>query len=253
MKPILLFAGALLAGAASAALTTLFLAPGAAPASAGLSAREAVGPASDAADVAGLRGEIEMLSRTVGELQAEVERLGSTGLRQPLADVDVPDVTPESLAAAGLTPLQIEARMREVFAAEREREEGEREAEQAERARAQAERQAERVARELNLSPADQTRLSEHFVAASAKRRELFESLRGGEFDRESMRASMEELRAWNSQELYRQFSPSVASQLEELGNDVFGGGRGPGGFGGRRGGNDGGAAGGGLTPPGGG
>jgi hypothetical protein len=90
-------------------------------------------------------------------------------------------------------------------------------------------------------------------VAASAKRRELFENLRGGEFDRESMRASMAELRAWNSQELYRQFSPAVAAQLEELGNDVFGGGRGPGGFGGRRGGNDGGAAGGGPTPPGGG
>ena len=49
MKPILLFAGALLAGAASAALTTLFLSPGAAPTSAGVSAREAVGPASDPA------------------------------------------------------------------------------------------------------------------------------------------------------------------------------------------------------------
>jgi hypothetical protein len=59
----------------------------------------------------------------------------------------------------------------------------------------------------------------------------------------------MEELRAWNSQELYRQFSPSVAAQLEELGNDMFGGGRGP--RGGRRGGEalDGGAP----TPPGGG
>jgi DNA repair exonuclease SbcCD ATPase subunit len=253
MKPILFLAGALLAGAASAALTVLLVAPGPAPTGGVVSARDAVGPASGAADVQGLRGEIEMLSRTVGELQAEVERLSSTGLRQPLASVDVPDVTPESLAAAGLTPVQIEERMREVFAAEREREDEQRAAEQAERARAQAERQAERIARELNLSPADQSLLTEHLVAAGAKRRELFDSLRGGEFDREGMRASMEELRAWNSQELYRQFSPALAAQLEEMGNDVFGGGRGPGGFGGRRGGNDGGATGGGPTPPGGG
>lgn len=253
MKPLLLLVGALLAGAASAALTVLIVSPNRVPASEGVSARDAVGPSTGSTDVEGLRGELELLSRTVGELQAEVDRLSSTGLRQPLADVDVPDVTPESLAAAGLTPVQIEERMREVFAAEREREDEQRAAEQASRARAQAERQAERIAGELNLSPSDQTRLTEHFVAASAKRRELFEGMRGGEFDRESMRTSMEALREWNSQELYRQFSPSVAAQLEELGNDVFGGGRGPGGFGGRRGGNDGGATGGGPTPPGGG
>lgn len=240
MKPIVLLAGAMLAGGASAALTVLIVSPNRGAASAGVTARTAAAPATSPTDVEGLRGEIDQLTRSLGELQAEVERLSASGARQPMPIDDAGMDTPESLAAAGLTPQQIEDRMREVFAAEREREEEQRVADQAERSRAQAERQAERIARELSLSPADQSRLTEHFITAGAKRRELFEGMRGGDFDRESMRASMEELRAWNSQELYRQFSPGVAAQLEEMGNDMFGGGRGPGGFGGRRGGDDG-------------
>jgi len=251
MKPILFLAGALLAGAASAGLTVLLVAPDGPSERAVAAGPTPVAPETPE-DLEGLRGEVAMLTRTVGELQGEVERLRSSQLREPLAAGGEEAVTPESLAAAGLTPVQIEERMRDVFAAERQREDEQREAEQAERARAMAERQAERIAAELNLSPADRTRLTEHLVAAGEKRREMFDSMRGGGFDREAMRASMEELREWNTQELYRSFSPSVAAQLEEMGNDVFGGGRGPGGFGGggRRGGgggNDGG------TPPGGG
>lgn len=252
MKPILFLLGALLAGAASAGLTVLLVAPTHPTERAQAAGPSAVAPQA-ATDLTGLRGELDMLSRTVGDLQSQVERMQSSRLREPLAIAEQTDVTPESLAAAGLTPVQIEERMRDVFAAEREREEQEREAELAERARAQAERQAERLASELNLSPADQTRLTDHFVLAGAKRRELFEGLRGGNFDRDAMRDSFEELRAWNSQELYRTFSPAVAAQLEELGNDAFGGGRGPGGFGGggRRGGFGGGNDG--ANPPGGG
>jgi hypothetical protein len=251
MKPILFLLGALLAGAASAGLTVLLVAPEHPSERAQAAGPAAVAPQA-AADPTGLRGELDMLSRTVGELQSQVERLQSSRLREPLAIEEQADVTRESLAAAGLTPVQIEERVRDVFAAEREREEQEREAELAERARAQAERQAERLASELNLSSVDRTRLADHFVLAGQKRRELFEGLRGGNFDRDALRDSFEELRAWNTQELYRTFSPAVAAQLDELGNDVFGGGRGPGGFGGGRrggfgGGNDG------ANPPGGG
>lgn len=251
MKPILFLLGALCAGAVAAGLTALLVTSGRSATRGGALTREAAAsPAGAADDVAGLRGEVEMLARTVGELQAQIERLESSQMRAPM-ELEAEDaVTVDSLAAAGLTPVQIEERMRDVFAAERQREDEAREVEDAERARAQAERQAERVARELGLAPADQSRLALHFVAAGAKRRELFDGLRSGSFDRESMRASMEELRAWNSQELYRNFSPTVAAQLEELGNDVFGGGRGPGGIGGRRGSGD---EGGGPTPPGGG
>jgi hypothetical protein len=248
MKPILFLLGALLAGAVSAGLTALWIAPGRAPERGATPARELERPAGDAAEVAALRGEIDLLSRGLGDLQAQVERLESSQLRQPLALEQDGAATVETLAAAGLTPVEIEERMRDVFAAERQREQDERDVQEAERARAQAERQAARIAQDLGLAPADQARLTEHFVAAGAKRRELFEGLRGGEFDRESMRASMEELREWNTQELYRSFSPSVAAQLDELGNDVFGGGRGP--RGGRRGE---GLDGGGPTPPGGG
>lgn len=250
MKPILFLFGALLAGAASAGLTVLLVAPGHTPDRAAVAAGETAGPVGPSTDVDGLRGEVDMLTRTVGELRAELEQLQAAQMRQPAVLSDEGEVTAESLAAAGLTPVQIEARMRDVFAAERQREEQQREVEEADRARVQAERQAERIARELGLAPADQTRLAEHFVAAGAKRRELFDGVRTGNFDRESMRASMEEMRAWNTEELYRQFSPAVAAQLEELGNDMFGGGRGPGGFGGRRGGGD---NAGGTTPPGGG
>lgn len=250
MKPILFLLGALLAGAASAGLTVLLVAPGNETGRSAVVAPEAVGPAGPSSDVEGLRGEIDLLARTVGDLASQLEQLQASQSRQPMVLEESDAVTAESLSAAGLTPVQIEERMRDVFAAERQREEEQREVEEAERSRAQAERQAERIATELGLPPADQTRLAEHFVAAGAKRRELFEGMRTGSFDRESMRASMEELREWNTAELYRSFSPSVAAQLEELGNDMFGGGRGPGGFGGRRGGggNDGGAA-----PPGGG
>lgn len=256
MKPILFLAGALLAGAASAGLTVLLVSSDRpVERAAAAAAPSAVSPAAPA-DLEGLRGELEMLSHTVAELQSELASLRAQQSRQPLAAEDDAAVTPESLAAAGLTPVQIEERMRDVFAAERQREQDERDAEMAERARQMATRQAERIAGELNLSAADTTRLADHLFTAGEKRREIFEGMRDGGFDRDAMRASMEEMREWNSQELYRTFSPAVAAQLEEMGNDVFGGGRGgpggPGGFGGGRRGGFGGNGDGGNAPGGG-
>jgi hypothetical protein len=238
MKPLLLLcAGFLLVGVLAAGVT-FFLASGGRvqPAIEAAGPAPTAAPASSAADIEALRGEIAMLTRSLADLQSEVEGLRGSSLRQPLAvESELP--TPESLAAAGLTPPQIEERMREVFAAEREREALEEKALREERERQSAARNAARIARDLGLGSADEKLLSEHLFASGQKRRELFDGARDGGFDREAMRASMEELRTWNTDQLYRIFSPSVAAQLEESGADMFGGG-GRGFGGGRRGGN---------------
>lgn len=178
--------------------------------------------------VASLQAEVGRLSARLNELEDELQSLRTLALREPLAaeeEVDLAASAAGEASTAGLSPVEVEQRMREVFAAEREREVREAETARAERERAGVIARAERVARELSMSPAEEKVLVSHMLTAQDKRRVLMEGLRDSGFDRETIRAGMEDFRAWNSSELGRLFGPQLAAQLEEQGRDLMGAG----------------------------
>lgn len=251
MKPILSI-GALLAGTAAAAGgVTYFLASG--PGSGRSTAAAEVGPGDrvtaspdGSGEVGLLRDELQRLGATVHQLQVEVASLRASSAREPL---QVASETPEGApTTAALTPVQIEQQVRNVLAAEKQREEDQAEQDRIEREKQNAMRQAERIAERLSLAPSDQTLLANHLINAQDKRRALMDQMRDGGFDRNAMRSSFEQMRDWNNSELVRIFGPTVGTQIAEQTNDFGGRGGfgGPGGPGGGRGGRGGGGGGGG-------
>ncbi len=192
----------------------------------GAAAPVAITPAAPDA-VASLQAEVGRLSERLFEMEVELASLRSGRLREPLSIESEPDGTAELTGdeSAAFTPVQVEQRMREVFAAEREREEREAETARMERERQAVITRAERVARELSMSPGEEKLLVGHMLSAQDKRRVLMEQLRESGFDRDTIRAGMEDFRAWNSSELVRLFGSNLATQLEEQGRDLMGGG----------------------------
>jgi hypothetical protein len=209
---------------------------------------------------------IAMLTARVDDLTSEIENLRNSANRAPA----VANVQPiESSQAAGgvvVTELQRQAVLA-VLKEDRDRQAAEAEAAREKADKEAATRRAARVAKDLNLSPGDEARLADLMVESGKKRQEMFDSMRNGNFDRETARAGMEEMRKWQTDQLTQAFGASIADQiLQTEGERIFGGGPGgPGGFGGGGGGNGQGGAGqvrgarrqnapgGGATPPGGG
>ena len=86
--------------------------------------------------------------------------------------------------------------------------EEDRDAREAERARQRKQREekvlaarAKRIAGELGLGPADETRLAAILVLESEKRSQLFERVRAQGWDRDLVSQGMKELRAWRDAE----------------------------------------------------
>jgi DNA repair exonuclease SbcCD ATPase subunit len=178
-------------------------------------------------ELANLRDDLARLSTTVRSLQAEVESLRSASTRETMAE---PEAAAPQASAVPLT--QLEQSVRDVLAAERQRERDQQELERIERERQQAQRTAERVGERLSLAPADTTRLATHLVAAQDRFNLLRDQMRDSGLDRDGMRSSFEDLRTWNQNELVRLFGQDLGAQIGEQTNP-FGGGRG-GGFGGQ-------------------
>ena len=231
--------GAVFAGAAVAAGGVAYFLSSA-PARTSTSETLAAAPgasAVSAGEIADLRDEVRSLTDSVRKLQMDLAGLRSQASREPLAAEPRVDESSAPLATAAVSPVQIDQRVREVLAAERQREEEQAEQERVEREREAAVRQAERIAERLSLAPADQQRLAGHLVNAQDKRRSVMEGMRDAGFDRDAMRTTFEELRDWNNTELNRLFGPDVGGQIAEQTNNMgrggFGGAPGGGGRGG--------------------
>ena len=240
MKPIVIvcvIASCLVAGFIGASLVVVY----ALQHRADLARGEAVA-ASRSRDVA-LRAESERAARgavptsgTDSATQAEV-----ASLREALAELEIEvaslreefarrDVSGELLAATESEPEAFGSFQRDaivkVLEEERKKEQQKREEERKQREQEAIDRMAERAAKDLGLSPADQRRLSDFMVVASAKRDETFRGGRdGGGAD---FRTAFDDYRTWRDGELKKTFGDQLGQQLidyQREQRDGFGGG----------------------------
>ena len=235
MKPLSLALFLVLAAATGAATAGAVLyamggapAPAQAPAAAG-PASAAAAPAAGDEEMSRVQAELRMLSGRVAELTQQLALVRSAAERQPVAQAEPEQVQPAE--AVAVPRQQVETILAEL----RQEEERQRELERQERERRLVEQRAERIARELGLAPADQTRLAGFMNEANTKRQELMTQVRENGFDRDAMRASFQELRQWSNDELTRTFGAPLAEQILDASDD-FGPRGGWGGRGNRRG-----------------
>ncbi|HUR28589.1 MAG TPA: hypothetical protein VM509_10410 [Planctomycetota bacterium] len=184
--------------------------------------------------------QVAMLTAQVDALRTELETLRNSTNRAPAASSEVAALEPAALGQ--VTQLQRETVLA-VLEENRQREAAEAEALRVKTEQENAKRRAARVAKELNLSPGDETRLADLMFEGGKKRQEMFDSMRNGNFDREAMRTQGAELLKWHTDQLTQAFGASIADQImqTEGGDRFFGGPGGPGGQGGFAGGNNGG------------
>ena len=86
-------------------------------------------------------------------------------------------------------------------------------------------RMADRAAKELGLSPADQTRYSEYLAVASAKREEMFAGMRNGQGNGTDFRTAWEDYRTWSENELKGTFGDNLGQQIGDWQRDQMRGG----------------------------
>ncbi len=161
------------------------------------------------AELDGLRGAVANLQREVDDLRAQLARRDVAATEAPreagaVATVDV------------VADLQRDAIVR-VMEEERQREQQKRDEERKAREKEALDRMAERAAKDLGLSPADQTRYSEYLTVASAKREEMFAGMRGGGGNGggpQDFRTAWEDYRAWSENELKGTFGDNLGQQI---------------------------------------
>jgi len=193
---------------------------------------------------------LSMLAARVDALTSELESLRNSANRAP-ALASAEKVAPAAeLGSVAVTELQRQTVLA-VIEEDRARLAAEAEALRMKSEEEQAQRRAGRIAKELNLSPGDETRLAQLLVEGGKKRQEMFETMRNGTFDRDNARTQMESIRTWQTAQLTEAFGASIADQiLQSEGGDrirMFGEG-GPGGAAGGFSGNAGGNGGGGRA-----
>lgn len=184
----------------------------------------ATAPASSgasSAQISTLERKVAALEDQVGMLTTEIGELRSSGSRTP-ALIALGEMEAGTGATAAAEGGQVDL-IRDVIAQENQRREDERNAEREKREIAAAERRAERVAKELNMTSADQRRLTDLMLEESKMRRELIDTAQETGFDRESMRANFEEMRTWRSDALTKTFGSALAEQIEGLDGSPFG------------------------------
>ena len=252
MKPLLVVVALGSALAVGAGIALSVGSPDGTPRSESLGA---VAPGDSHGDVAEALDEVlarlEVLEGNVTMLSTQVAQAREAASRAPVATAA--EATPQEATELRSTiPLDAASIERDfvlrVVEEERQRQEDERAAERRQREQERIEERAERIAAELGLAPADQTRLAKMMTDASAKRSELFTAMReeGFDGDRETVRAAFTELQESYTKELNAAFGETLGAQIAEQAN--LGGGR-RGGFsfgGGGRGGGDAGDGGGG-------
>ncbi len=178
---------------------------------------------------------LDMLTARFDAAMIELEGLRNSANRAPVTQLAA--VQPESVTNAVVTDQQ-RAAVLAVLAEDRARQAAEAEAVRVKAEQEAAQRRASRVAKDLNLSPGDEARLADLMVESGKKRQDMFDSMRNGNFDRETARTQMDAFRTWQSAQLTQAFGASIADQIvQSEGDRMFGGGPG-GGFGGPGGGN---------------
>jgi hypothetical protein len=194
--------------------------------------------------VEALQRSVDSLAMQVSQLSSDVQALRGETARTPAAvpaDNGIDKAASEAAAARTLSESERE-QVRDVLAQEFKRQEEDRAAQRAKREQDAADRRADGIAKKLNLSSKDATRLATILMAENDKRREFFDSMQDGNFDRERMRQTMTDLMNWKRDELTNAFGTALADQISELDQPRRGG---PGGdWGGGFGGNDGGGRG---------
>jgi len=153
--------------------------------------------------VLSMRDEMARLSAELGSLRA------STGRET---------VAPESETSA----LSISAEQRRAVLQILEEDRDARELERAQQRKQREEKvlaaRAQRIASDLGLGPADETRLARILVLEAEKRGQLFERVRAEGWDRDLVRQGMEDLRSWRDAEYEAAFGADVAEEIRRLG-----------------------------------
>jgi len=175
-------------------------------------------------EIAALRDNVATLQRDIEDLRAMLDRREPAG--RELAAVAKTGGTDE---VAALADLNRDAVLK-ILADKEKLDQDKREADRKQREQEMFGRLAERAAKDLGLSPADQTRLTDFMTIASAKRDELFRGARDGGPD--GFRTAFDDFRTWRDTELKSTFGDSLGQQLIDYqreqgrgGFDGFGGG----------------------------
>jgi len=173
------------------------------------------------AELDGLRGAVANLQREVDDLRAQLAR-------RDVAANDAPRETGKVATVDAVADLQRDAIVR-VMEEERQREQQKRDEERKAREKEALDRLAERAAKDLGLSPADQTRYSDYLAIASAKRDAMFAGMRyGGQGTGTDMRTAWEDYRTWSENELKGTFGDNLGQQIGDWQREQM---RGGGGF----------------------
>ena len=187
------------------------------------------GNAGPALEAQRAREQLAMLSSRLDAMTLELESLRNSAHREPAA-APLEPVLEVAAGSVAVSPEQRQAVLA-VLAEEKAREAAEAEASRLQQEKENAQRRAARIAKELTLSPGDEARLADLMVASNSKRQELFEGMRGGNFDRDTARTQFETFRTWQTEQLSQAFGQSIADQiLQTEGERFFGPGGGPGG-----------------------
>jgi len=194
------------------------------------------------AELDGLRGAVANLQREVDDLRAQLAR-------RDAAANDAPRETGKVTTVDAVADLQRDAIVR-VMEEERQREQHKRDEERKAREKEALDRMAERAAKDLGLSPADQTRYSDYLALASAKRDAMFAGMRGGQGNGTDMRTAWEDYRTWSENELKGTFGDNLGQQIGDWQREQMRGGGMGFDFGGRVDARFGGQTNGGPTPP---
>lgn len=181
-------------------------------------------------DNSDLQSEITALQNELARLRSELVSLREGRTRES-ATATPASASTELIPAESLAIIQKDAILR-VIAEERADLQRKEDEARKQRELEQATQRAERVAKELNLSPAEQTKLAEVYVMEREKRDEFMRNMRNGEVpDREQMRQSFQEYREWRTNELTTRLGSDLATKVNEYDGDRMGfGGRGMGG-----------------------
>jgi hypothetical protein len=175
---------------------------------------------------------LAMLSARLDAMTAELESLRSSANRAPVTLAAAP-TAPTAEASNAVTDEQRRAVLT-VLAEDRARQAAEAEAKRVEAEKDMANRRAARVAKDLNLSPGDETRLADLMFEGGQKAQAFRETMRNGTFDRDAMRTQFESFRTWQTDQYTVAFGASIAEQiLQSEGGDRMMGFGGPGGPGG--------------------
>lgn len=211
------YAGATIALQAVPAAPTSSEAPAAAKDSVVAAAPSAEAKPFAAAELDGLRGAVANLQREVDDLRAQLAR-------RDVAANETPTEAGTVATVDAVAELQRDAIVR-VMEEERQREQQKRDEERKAREKEALDRMAERAAKELGLSPADQTRYSDYLAVASAKREEMFAGMRGGQGNGTDFRTAWEDYRTWSENELKGTFGDNLGQQIGDWQRDQMRGG----------------------------